>query len=72
MLDAELEKEKAAVPIDKQSVAKLPVSLPSLREVLTRAFKDFQPEHMTNIIVALGNTGCGKSTLLSSMLLGSD
>lgn len=48
------------------------MSLPSIKQVLTKAFSDFETEHMSNIIVAIGNTGCGKSTLLSAMVMGSD
>jgi creatine kinase/arginine kinase len=70
LIDAELEREKDEAPIDKDSVARLPLSLPSIKEVLTKAFGDFDTVHMRNIVVAIGNTGCGKSTLLSSMVLG--
>ena len=70
LIDAELERVKEEIPIDKISIQKLPLSLPSIKEVLSRAFSDFDNQAMRNIVVAIGNTGCGKSTLLSSMVLG--
>lgn len=72
MIDSELDRANEVISIDKNSVSKLPLSLPSIKEVLTKAFKDFEPEHMSNIVVAIGNTGCGKSTLLSAMVMGSN
>ena len=70
IIDTELNKMQQKAPIDKNAITKLPLSLPNIKEVLIKAFNNFQPVHMKNIVVAIGNTGCGKSTLLSSMILG--
>ena len=65
-MDAE---DKADILI-KSNVIKRELSLASIKEVLTEAFKVVEKIRGANIVLVIGNTGSGKSTMLSSLLKG--
>jgi len=56
----------------KSNVVKKELSLASIKEVLTEAFKVVEKIRGANIVLVIGNTGSGKSTMLSSLLKGPD
>ena len=56
----------------KANVIKRELSLHSIQEVLTEAFKSLEKIKGANIVLVMGNTGSGKSTMLSSLLKGAE
>lgn len=56
--------------LSKANVIKRELSLHSIKEVLTEAFKVVEKIRGANIVLVIGNTGSGKSTMLSSLLRG--
>lgn len=62
--------EKQKPSLDKEEIAKLPITWENIINVLRGAFEGLEQVNDEDIVVAIGNTGVGKSTMLMSLIYG--